>query len=81
MAISTHISEHDVKWSYINRQLSPLGYTVTWMTMPDVDTVRYLFTKLRPFERLGYFDDETTAIGMAKVLATEGGFDFPWERN
>ena len=81
MTISTHISDRDTKWSYINRQLSPLGYTVTWMTMPYVHTVRYLFTKLRPFERLGYFDDEATAIGMAKLLVTEGGLHFPWETN
>lgn len=80
MAIQS-VRGHDLKWNMINKQLSAVGYTVIWMHNTDSYHYRYLITRLRPYERLGVFDDEDTALGMAKLLVTEAGMDFPWNPN
>lgn len=60
---------HSARWAQINTLLKRCGYSVTWYDNVDTGDYRYTLTRLYPeYERLGYYDDEPTALRMVYML-------------
>jgi hypothetical protein len=73
--VFTAFLDHEKRWQAINRELKRYGYTMGWMSVRDVDGYRYLMHRLHPYEKLGYWDDEETAINMARMVLTQASIE------
>lgn len=62
---------HEKRWQHINKELKRYGYAIGWMVVQEVDGYRYLMHRLHPYEQLGCWDDEETAINMARMVLTQ----------
>jgi hypothetical protein len=60
--------EHEVKWMTINRKLWEHGYWVKWEFSTYQFAHRYAIGRYKENKPMGIYEDEDTAMAMAKML-------------
>jgi hypothetical protein len=72
------LDKHDLKWRDIEVYLIPLGYDMVWEHNINTDSRRYAIRKQPsvgvwyPMTTIGIYDDEDTAMAMAKLIISNG---------
>lgn len=72
------LDKHDLKWRDIEMRLIPLGYDMVWDHSINTDSRRYAIRKQPsvgvwyPMTTIGIYDDEDTAMAMAKLIISNG---------
>lgn len=75
------LDKHDLKWRDIEQYLIPLGYDMVWEPAIRTDITgsrRYAIRKQPsvgvwyPMTTIGVYDDEDTAMAMAKLIISNG---------
>ncbi len=72
MAIVDKDHGHDLKWSDLNNVLYTLGYSVMWQRDYMTESRRYALIRLRPYERLGRYDNEADVVSIVRLLISQG---------
>lgn len=67
---------HSNKWARVNEDLRRVGCAMTWYDNPKTDDYRYRLNRLFPvFENLGIYDDEQSALSMARLLTSQYNYE------